>query len=274
MTHRRGNGLLADTYIPFVLLSPDLADVMLDALRHAGVAAYAIPLGDDPLGDRALEGEKTDEGGAATDRLYVDAAEREAAERILGVELPGLTEPRTGEAPEPSELPERLKGGETATTGQRGDDDVWADLVARFYTADSGTTAGEWPDAENVPAAEEATAPDATSDADSFEDVDHEPSAGEGRVVRPAEPHDDPEEHYIPPPPPPLPRGDLVSRLSWAGLFGGPLVLLAATLLGLNLPDWLAFCAVAGFITGFIVLVVRMGDRPPRDSGPDDGAVI
>ncbi len=34
------------------------------------------------------------------------------------------------------------------------------------------------------------------------------------------------------------------------------------------------FVAVAAFVGGFATLIMRMGDRPPGDSGPDDGAVV
>jgi hypothetical protein len=65
-----------------------------------------------------------------------------------------------------------------------------------------------------------------------------------------------------------------VSKGAWTALFGGPGYLLLAVLLGWVVPSWAAFCAVAAFVGGFATLVVRMGDRPPRDSGPDDGAVV
>jgi hypothetical protein len=96
--------------------------------------------------------------------------------------------------------------------------------------------------------------------------------------VRPAVPAPLPpagdDEHYVPPVPPPLPRLDPVSRGAWAALFGGPAYLLLAVLLGWVVPSWAGFCAVAAFVGGFATLVVRMGDRPPNDSGPDDGAVV
>jgi len=82
------------------------------------------------------------------------------------------------------------------------------------------------------------------------------------------------DEHYVPPAPPPLPRLDPVSKGAWVALFGGPGYLLLAVLLGWVVPSWAAFGAVAAFVGGFATLVVRMGDRPPSDSGPDDGAVI
>jgi hypothetical protein len=97
------------------------------------------------------------------------------------------------------------------------------------------------------------------------------------RIVRPASPVPPPggdNDHFVPPVPPPLPRLDPVSKGAWAALFGGPLYLLIAVMASWQVPNWAAFCAVAAFVGGFATLVVRMGDRPPRDSGPDDGAVV
>jgi hypothetical protein len=95
------------------------------------------------------------------------------------------------------------------------------------------------------------------------------------RIVRPAsQPAGGDDDHFVPPVPPPLPRLDPVTKGAWAALFGGPLYLLIAVMASWQVPDWAAFCAVAAFIGGFATLVVRMGDRPPRDSGPDDGAVV
>jgi hypothetical protein len=97
------------------------------------------------------------------------------------------------------------------------------------------------------------------------------------RIVRPASPSPPPgddDDHFVPPVPPPLPRLDPVTKGAWAALFGGPLYLLIAVMANWQVPDWAAFCAVAAFVGGFATLVVRMGDRPPRDSGPDDGAVV
>jgi hypothetical protein len=85
---------------------------------------------------------------------------------------------------------------------------------------------------------------------------------------------EDDDEHYIPPPPPPLPALDPVAKGAWTALFGGPAFLLVTTTAGWSMPGWATFGAVAAFIGGFAVIVARMGDRPPRDSGPDDGAVI
>jgi hypothetical protein len=103
------------------------------------------------------------------------------------------------------------------------------------------------------------------------------PAQPQARIVRPADPAPLPpggDEHYVPPVPPPLPRLDPVSKGAWAALFGGPGYLLLAVLLGWVVPSWAAFCAVGAFVGGFATLVVRMGDRPPGDSGPNDGAVV
>ena len=85
---------------------------------------------------------------------------------------------------------------------------------------------------------------------------------------------EDDDEHYIPPPPPPLPALDPVAKGAWTALFGGPAFLLVTTTAGWSMPGWATFGAVAAFIGGFAVIVARMGDRPPRDPGSDDGAVI
>ncbi|GAB3205613.1 hypothetical protein ACQEU5_01200 [Marinactinospora thermotolerans] len=272
MTHRRGNGLLADSYVPLILLPPALADVMLDALRRAGIAAYAVPLGEDVLEPDGITLEEP-----PTDHLYVDTNERSAAEEILRAELPGLRESAT----EPGD--DAIAGLDeapttTAQTGRRDpaapadgeDEEVWADLVARFYAQEGAGDLGPpvWPDAENVSPGERERPPEP----DEEHATDETPTVSR-RGRREGVVEED-EGHYVPPPPPPLPRGDLVSRLSWGGLFGGPLLLLGSMLVGMRIPGWLAFLAVGAFIVGFVVLVARMGDRPPRDSGPDDGAVL
>ena len=101
----------------------------------------------------------------------------------------------------------------------------------------------------------------------------------EPRIIRPASavPPSPPaadEGSFVPPVPPPLPSLDPVTKGAWAALFGGPAYLLIATMAGWAIPGWAAFLAVAAFVGGFATLVIRMGDRPPRDSGPDDGAVL
>ena len=91
----------------------------------------------------------------------------------------------------------------------------------------------------------------------------------------PAPPVPDDEEHFIPPAPPPLPKLDPLAKGAWAALFGGPGYLVVATAAGWSVPGIAAFCAVAAFVTGFAILVLRMNDPGPGglDDG-DDGAVV
>jgi hypothetical protein len=100
---------------------------------------------------------------------------------------------------------------------------------------------------------------------------------GDDPPAPPREPHPlvrDDEDHFVPEPPGPPPHLDRLGRLAWGGLFGGPLLLLAAMLLSWNPPRWLALLCVVGFVGGMVILVLRMKDRPPPDDGPDDGAVL
>jgi hypothetical protein len=104
------------------------------------------------------------------------------------------------------------------------------------------------------------------------------PAPPQLRIIRPASPAPfpvgDDDDHFVPPDPPPLPRLDPLTKGAWVALFGGPAYLLIAVMVNWQVPGWAAFCAVAAFIGGFATLVVHMGDRPPRDSGPDDGAIV
>lgn len=82
----------------------------------------------------------------------------------------------------------------------------------------------------------------------------------------------EPEEHFVPPPPPPLPRVAADRMVAWAGVFGSPIVLLAALVFSISLPAVLGYLLVAAFVGGFIYLVAKM-PRGPRDPW-DDGAQI
>jgi hypothetical protein len=144
-------------------------------------------------------------------------------------------------------------------TPQSDEDEVWRQIVASFNETAEETSADQpWPDRENVPEDPPAMPTDPPDEA---------------REARPAVVTED-DDHYVPPPPPPLPKADAGTRLAWLALFGGPAYLLLAALLSWPMRGWILFAAVAAFIGGFVALVVRMGDGPPKDSGWDDGAVI
>ena len=92
----------------------------------------------------------------------------------------------------------------------------------------------------------------------------------------PPPPVPDDEEHFVPPAPPPLPKLDPVTKGAWVALFGGPAYLIAATAANWSVSGIAAFCAVAAFVAGFAILVLRMHDSSGPD-GPedgDDGAIV
>lgn len=77
---------------------------------------------------------------------------------------------------------------------------------------------------------------------------------------------DEEDDHFVPPDPPPLPEMDLTTKLAWAAVLGGPLLLIVAVLLQREMTWWLGTLGVGGFLGGFVTLVARM-----RDAGEDDG---
>lgn len=181
-------------------------------------------------------------------------------------------------------------GGPAADNGSD-DEEIWRDLVARFDAPAGDAGAAPWPELEDLtpkprpaPARTlpptETLAPTEPPGAEPpAEPVKRAGEAG-GRDEKTSRgPRDWPvaatgEDHFVPPAPPPLPKIDPVTKCAWAALFGGPAYLLIATAAGWSVPGIAAFCAVAAFVGGFAVLVLRMDDGPPRDSGPDDGAVV
>ncbi|MGH3369665.1 MAG: hypothetical protein ACRDPR_06665 [Nocardioidaceae bacterium] len=88
----------------------------------------------------------------------------------------------------------------------------------------------------------------------------------------PLEPDD--QDHFVPPAPGPIPLPDPRRRMAWAGLFGSPLLMLVAVVLGWDLPGWMMAVLVTGFAGGFVYLVATMQDRRPGDGPGGDGAVV
>lgn len=79
-------------------------------------------------------------------------------------------------------------------------------------------------------------------------------------------------DRFVPPPPPPIPTTTTDRLVAWLGVFGSPAVLLVCLVLGIDLPSLVAYALVAGFVGGFLYLVMQM-PRGPRDP-EDDGARI
>jgi hypothetical protein len=244
----RHNGLAAARYAVLRDVESQAVDGVLERLRDAGIAAYVEPSPGrrGPYGDTILP-------SLPTDRLHVDA------DRVP--EARGLVE-------------EHLRAVQ--------DEIAWAGIVAGF-DAPTAEPVGRWPANEDVdePPADRALPeagfdalrdmaadPKPASDPTPAQSTPADPYAG---TYNPA-PYD--EGHYVPPVPPPLETPDTIARFAWTGALGGPLLLFFAAATGIDLAGWVGVGALLAFVAGFVTLVARMKDRPPTDSGPDDGAVV
>jgi hypothetical protein len=256
----------------------------------------------DGLGEPRLGEHGLDEGGPEEHRL----GEHRLDEHRLGEHGPGERRGPGEHGPGERRGPgadgpgdgggrdsERWSSVEDHGPWQADTDATWppTDTDGPWPAADAdGTATGRstrWPSAGDATAAGEDPAgegpgtgllPDAGPAADGrfvlpgHRSVDLPSPAGPRSWSAPDE--DDDEGHYTPPPPPPLPALAPGQKAAWTGLFGGPGYLLVATLAGWSVPGWALFLAIAAFVGGFTVLVLRQGDRPDDDSGPDDGAVV
>lgn len=241
---RRDNGLTAMSYARLDDVETHLVDELLGRLAQAGVAAYSAPT----TGRRGPYGDTVPPVGPS-DSVYVDAAHHDRARAVTDLYL--------------REIRDEL---------------AWSDIVAGFDldTADVDNGVPRWPVSEDVDTED-------GGGADTLASIDQQPlgptigfdSLRDGTPTSPVvRKEDDPDDHFRPPPPPPLPKPDRIGRFAWAGAVGGPALLVLAALLGLRLEGWVGLLAVVGFMAGFVTLVARMKDRPPSDSGPDDGAVV
>lgn len=277
----RSNGLQAQAYTQLARLDPRAADAMLETLRADGIAAYAAPVGSETSGEFGKHLPHR-----PLDRLYVDTEATEPAWQILRSHLPDADLERErsdmeddGPPDSPHEDPgsaDRSARDRDEDRRRRDEDSLWQELVAAYHS-EPADSVPPWPASEDLD----------TDEDDPAGGGEAKPRAGTGdpddRATRPerlggAGPHDPGEEtgegHFVPPNPPPVPHPDPINGASWLGLFGAPTYLLVSTVTGWPIPGWAAFLAVAAFIGGFVALVVRMGDGPPQDSGPDDGAVV
>lgn len=83
------------------------------------------------------------------------------------------------------------------------------------------------------------------------------------------------DEPYVAAPLPPPTKLDPIAKAAWVGVIGGPGYLLVVSLfLHMAVSATAAFIAVAAFVGGFATLIVKLGDRSPRDDDDDDGAVL
>jgi hypothetical protein len=184
---------------------------------------------------------------------------------ILGAEgEPALREPDGGRRDEGLRGPDGVYGesGPDGLYGERGPDGLYGELETggsyRGFGEPGADGARDGFGGGRLPGAHD---PDLTL----VPRLIRGPAAG-GTPAR-GTPTDD--EHFVPPAPPPLPRLDPLTKGAWAALFGGPGYLVVATAAGWSVPGLAAFCAVAAFVAGFAILVLRMNE--PGPGGPDDG---
>lgn len=276
----RSNGLTASAYTPIADLDPRVAASLLDDLARLGVAAYTKPVERSTI----VSMEASDLHAGVRDRLYVDAAASPQVRELVAALDQSLV--------------------------YESDDLAWARLIAEFDRPVDAATA-PWPIQEDL---DEAPADSQSEPAASASVDEQFPFTGRrhdndrqgeeppryldnhthrrrrddpppGIVDRPAERLDDdilassrapatPEDQFVPAAPPPLPQLAPYKQLAWAGLVGGPALLLLAAILGVSLPTWVTLGAVAGFVAGFITLIVTMEDRSGDDWDAGNGAVV
>jgi len=164
-------------------------------------------------------------------------------------------------------------GGEPGAGRKLDEDAAWRDIVAHY--GDRPELEGPGPGAADPEAGTSGVEPETPDPSDAARD---ERLRG---LFQPSwsDPLDteatwEDEGHFTPPAPPPMPVLDPRRRLAWLGLFGSPVVMLVAVVLGWSLPSWLMFCLALSFAGGFVYLVATMPNRRPGDGSGGDGAVV
>ena len=271
----RDNGLPpAAAYDALVDVDPPVADRVLMLLYGAGIAAYAEPV----VGERGPY-QNVQPPPRLTERVHVDRAQRGSAEEVVGAELPTLRAEFHAAA---------ALSVDRDTMAQRQndlDDSAWDALVAGFDLPLDSDRPAPWPGAEDLDERRGDSVGNGGS-AGSSSEPSGEPEVGlSSRLIRRASSAadapdlsddflGDEDEHYEPPPPPPLPETEPITRFAWAGVVGGPAVLVLNAILGWPIGTWIGGLSVLAFIGGFVTLIARMTDRNPDDDGRDDGAVL
>ena len=142
-------------------------------------------------------------------------------------------------------------------------DRAFADLIAGYHlTADRPQQPSPAEQPERVePLAEEKSAASWADDHPLFR---YEPEPQPAAVP-------EPEERYEPPPPEALPKPAWPVLVAWVGM-GYAVLMMLAVVVGVRLPAWAGWLAIAGFVGGFGILVTRLPRQRPPDAG--DGAVL
>jgi hypothetical protein len=280
----RDNGLQAASYVAVADLDPRVADRMLDLLGSVQVAAYTEPC--PPVLGPCLEIRLP---AIPCDRLFVDETAEERARALLADHLPRSAAGGSDDA-EPTQVAEGAEAHDAADTTDTADaspepppgpgaqatldeEQAWA-LIVAGYDDTAPDAVPRWPVQEDATTEPEGAASGSDGARGAEEKTPTAPDAADGTssctpAGSPPTPPDD--EGFVPPPPPPLPRVEPVTKVAWVAFLGGPVLLLLATVAGSYVPSWFVVVGVAGFIAGFLTLVVRMKGGPPDD---EDGAIV
>ncbi len=241
-----GSGLPAAAYTTLVDVDPPIVEHVLDLLSQAGIPAYAEPLVGDTGPYRDVRAPDR-----PTTRIYVERTRLDAARGAIAHGLPSL------KADFHADAAARADADDMRRASSERIDAAWEDIVAGFHASEPPTrpdAAGSGLSARLVREHSQSPTPDSP------------PAAGPRDYVLPDDPDD---EGFTPPPPPPIPRPrDRFDTIAWAGILGGPLIIVMAFVFGLG--GWVAAAGFAAFTAGFVTLIARTSDR---DAG-DDGAVV
>ncbi|MFN8158080.1 MAG: hypothetical protein U0R68_11725 [Candidatus Nanopelagicales bacterium] len=266
----RDNGLPeAARYVALVDVDPPVADHVLELLRDAGVTAVAEPL----AGDRGLARD-TRPPRRPTERVHVDSGRLDLAQEVVGAALPSLRADFHADAARRADAEDMAARAPQPRADDLAPDDVellFADIVAG-YDQPATDPVPRWSvleDAEALPPYDPPERPPLSSRL--LRSSAPEPSE---QPAPPSVPDHEVDDHFVPDPPPPLPETDRITRFAWAGLIGGPVMIMLAAILGIGLEGWVLVAALAAFLGGFATLILRMGDRRSDDDGWDDGAVL
>ncbi|MCU1692044.1 MAG: hypothetical protein JWM64_1135, partial [Frankiales bacterium] len=196
----------------------------------------------------------------------------------------GLVQPVPRHAVRRVLTPPRLPGPPAAAPAPQqpaplDDDEVFRQIVAGFDRT-SEDEVPRWPTVEDT---------DGPSDVDAARrrppPVDRAPRRRKDDAPLPAwlepdalEPEPDepvrPDDHFVPPPPPPVPRISVRTLAALAVLVLGLVLLFVPQLVGLTATSGVLLLGVVLLGGGAAMLVHRVRDAPPHDTGPDDGAVV
>lgn len=246
--HRQDNGVEAAHYEPCVVVEADDVTVLLGNLAATGIAAFVdgdgcVHVAADDVDD-AVAVTRASLAGRPWSRVHGSAA---AASPTVH-----------GES--------HLDPAETGTPPAPASPEVW----------DDGGEPQQPPGPRSTPETDGLASPGVDEHAQSSPMSAH--PSGSSRWSRrlrgPVDPDSLADDHYVPPHPPALPKTNALTLAGWLGVLGAPAFVLIMSLLGIGISTFWLLASLAVFLGGFAILLIGSPDRPPTDSGWDDGAVL